>query len=142
MLPSVLLCLRSQALGSMLWPPASGSMHAQGGLTLYIKPVLPPKLSTHNCWVAGSMHALVASPFKSAYNAAKHGIAGFTKTAALEVGRGWAGDTLEGWVHSRRWHSLRGCTWGWQPPHSLLAQHRLSRHVQPCRLCKADCLVR
>lgn len=34
---------------------------------------------------AGSMHALVASPFKSAYNAAKHGIAGFTKTVALEL---------------------------------------------------------
>ncbi|GLC55973.1 hypothetical protein PLESTB_001050600 [Pleodorina starrii] len=33
----------------------------------------------------GSMHALVASPFKSAYNAAKHGVAGFTKTVALEV---------------------------------------------------------
>lgn len=33
----------------------------------------------------GSMHALVASPFKSAYNAAKHGVAGLTKTAALEV---------------------------------------------------------
>lgn len=32
----------------------------------------------------GSMHALVASPYKSAYNAAKHGIAGFTKTVALE----------------------------------------------------------
>ena len=32
-----------------------------------------------------SAHALVASPFKSAYVAAKHGIAGFTKTAALEV---------------------------------------------------------
>lgn len=31
------------------------------------------------------MHALVASPFKSAYNAAKHGVAGFTKTLALEV---------------------------------------------------------
>jgi 3-hydroxybutyrate dehydrogenase len=31
-----------------------------------------------------SAHALVASPFKSAYVAAKHGIAGFTKTAALE----------------------------------------------------------
>ena len=31
------------------------------------------------------MHSLVASPFKSAYNAAKHGVAGFTKTAALEV---------------------------------------------------------
>ncbi|MGC1468251.1 MAG: 3-hydroxybutyrate dehydrogenase [Sphingorhabdus sp.] len=35
----------------------------------------------------GSMHSLVASPFKSAYNAAKHGIAGFTKTIALEVAR-------------------------------------------------------
>ena len=32
-----------------------------------------------------SAHALVASPYKSAYVAAKHGIAGFTKTAALEV---------------------------------------------------------
>lgn len=35
----------------------------------------------------GSMHALVASPYKSAYNAAKHGIAGFTKTVALELAR-------------------------------------------------------
>jgi 3-hydroxybutyrate dehydrogenase len=33
----------------------------------------------------GSMHSLVASPFKSAYNAAKHGVAGFAKTVALEV---------------------------------------------------------
>ncbi len=33
----------------------------------------------------GSMHSLVASPYKSAYNAAKHGISGFTKTIALEV---------------------------------------------------------
>jgi 3-hydroxybutyrate dehydrogenase len=32
-----------------------------------------------------SSHALVASPFKSAYVAAKHGIAGFTKSVALEV---------------------------------------------------------
>jgi len=32
-----------------------------------------------------SAHSLVASPFKSAYVAAKHGIAGLTKTAALEV---------------------------------------------------------
>ena len=32
-----------------------------------------------------SAHALVASPFKSAYVAAKHGIAGFTKTVALEI---------------------------------------------------------
>ena len=32
-----------------------------------------------------SAHALVASPFKSAYVAAKHGIAGLTNTAALEL---------------------------------------------------------
>ena len=32
-----------------------------------------------------SAHGLVASPFKSAYVAAKHGILGFTKTIALEV---------------------------------------------------------
>ncbi len=32
-----------------------------------------------------SAHALVASPYKAAYVAAKHGIAGLTKTAALEV---------------------------------------------------------
>ncbi|KAG1667132.1 hypothetical protein FOA52_004127 [Chlamydomonas sp. UWO 241] len=35
----------------------------------------------------GSMHALVASPYKSAYNAAKHGVAGFTKTLALELAK-------------------------------------------------------
>ncbi len=32
-----------------------------------------------------SAHALVASPFKSAYVAAKHGVAGLTKTIALEA---------------------------------------------------------
>jgi 3-hydroxybutyrate dehydrogenase len=32
-----------------------------------------------------SIHGLVASPFKSAYTAAKHGIVGFTKVLALEV---------------------------------------------------------
>lgn len=32
-----------------------------------------------------SAHGLVASPFKSAYNSAKHGIMGLTKTIALEV---------------------------------------------------------
>jgi 3-hydroxybutyrate dehydrogenase len=35
-----------------------------------------------------SAHSLVASPNKSAYVAAKHGIAGFTKTVALEVATG------------------------------------------------------
>ncbi|MGA8586875.1 MAG: 3-hydroxybutyrate dehydrogenase [Roseiarcus sp.] len=32
-----------------------------------------------------SAHSLIASPFKSAYVAAKHGLAGLTKTAALEL---------------------------------------------------------
>src|SRR3546814_7890046 len=32
-----------------------------------------------------SAHSLTASPFKSAYVTAKHGIAGFTKTVALET---------------------------------------------------------
>jgi 3-hydroxybutyrate dehydrogenase len=34
-----------------------------------------------------SAHSLVASPFKSAYVTAKHGLAGLTKTVALEVAR-------------------------------------------------------
>ncbi|TIL57831.1 MAG: SDR family oxidoreductase, partial [Mesorhizobium sp.] len=34
-----------------------------------------------------SAHGLVASPFKSAYVAAKHGIMGLTKTVALELAR-------------------------------------------------------
>jgi len=34
-----------------------------------------------------SAHGLVASPFKSAYVSAKHGVVGFTKTVALEGAR-------------------------------------------------------
>jgi 3-hydroxybutyrate dehydrogenase len=34
-----------------------------------------------------SAHALVASPFKAAYVAAKHGVAGFTKNVALEAAK-------------------------------------------------------
>ncbi|MBH5400657.1 3-hydroxybutyrate dehydrogenase [Bradyrhizobium sp. CNPSo 4010] len=34
-----------------------------------------------------SAHSIVASPFKSAYVAAKHGVAGLTKTVALELAR-------------------------------------------------------
>jgi 3-hydroxybutyrate dehydrogenase len=34
-----------------------------------------------------SAHSLIASPNKSAYVAAKHGVAGFTKTAALEAAK-------------------------------------------------------
>ncbi len=32
-----------------------------------------------------SVHGLVASPFKAAYVAAKHGVVGLTKTVALET---------------------------------------------------------
>jgi 3-hydroxybutyrate dehydrogenase len=57
-----------------------------------------PFLLTRYCWPAmkkqrwgrivniASIHALVASPFKSAYISAKHGLVGLTKTAALEGG--------------------------------------------------------
>jgi 3-hydroxybutyrate dehydrogenase len=34
----------------------------------------------------GSIHSLVASPYKSAYVAAKHGLLGFSKAVALETG--------------------------------------------------------
>ncbi|RTK92508.1 MAG: 3-hydroxybutyrate dehydrogenase [Rickettsiales bacterium] len=54
-----------------------------------IKNVVP--LMKKNNWGRiiniASAHALVASPFKSAYVAAKHGVLGLTKTVALEVAR-------------------------------------------------------
>ena len=57
-----------------------------------------PFLLTRYCWPAmkkqkwgrivniGSIHALIASPFKVGYIAAKHGLIGLTRTAALEGG--------------------------------------------------------
>jgi len=36
-----------------------------------------------------SVHGLIASPFKSAYVAAKHGMIGLTKVTALEVAEGY-----------------------------------------------------
>ena len=57
-----------------------------------------PFLLTRYCWPAmkkqkwgrviniGSIHALVASPFKVGYVAAKHGLVGLTRTGALEGG--------------------------------------------------------
>ena len=52
-----------------------------------VRAVLPAMKQKHWGRVVNiaSAHALVASPYKSAYVAAKHGIAGFTKTVALEV---------------------------------------------------------
>jgi NAD(P)-dependent dehydrogenase (short-subunit alcohol dehydrogenase family) len=57
------------------------------------------------------MHALVASPYKSAYNAAKHGIAGFTKTVALELAQTGitcnaicpGGCSADGCLHAAMW---------------------------------------
>ncbi|HWE38010.1 MAG TPA: 3-hydroxybutyrate dehydrogenase, partial [Isosphaeraceae bacterium] len=46
-----------------------------------------PRMRRHNFGRIvniGSIHSLVASPFKSAYVAAKHGLVGLTKSAALE----------------------------------------------------------
>jgi 3-hydroxybutyrate dehydrogenase len=57
-----------------------------------------PFLLTRYCWPAmkkqkwgrvvniASIHALIASPFKAGYIAAKHGLVGLTRTAALEGG--------------------------------------------------------
>jgi 3-hydroxybutyrate dehydrogenase len=57
-----------------------------------------PFLLTRYCWPAmkkqkwgrvvniASIHALIASPFKVGYIAAKHGLVGLTRTAALEGG--------------------------------------------------------
>ena len=57
-----------------------------------------PFLLTRYCWPAmkkqkwgrivniGSIHALIASPFKAGYISAKHGLLGLTRTAALEGG--------------------------------------------------------
>jgi 3-hydroxybutyrate dehydrogenase len=52
-----------------------------------IKAALPGMKAKHWGRIinVASAHALVASPYKSAYVAAKHGIAGLTKTVALEV---------------------------------------------------------
>jgi 3-hydroxybutyrate dehydrogenase len=51
------------------------------------KAALPPMKAAGRGRVVNiaSAHGLVASPFKSAYVAAKHGVVGFTKSAALEV---------------------------------------------------------
>lgn len=54
-------------------------------LTKYLLPSMK-KRSWGRIVNISSIHGLVASPFKSAYIAAKHGLVGLTKTVALEVG--------------------------------------------------------
>jgi 3-hydroxybutyrate dehydrogenase len=57
------------------------------GAAMTTRAVLPAM--TSNNWGRviniGSIHALIASPFKSAYVAAKHGLVGFAKAVALET---------------------------------------------------------
>jgi 3-hydroxybutyrate dehydrogenase len=52
-----------------------------------IKAALPGMLARRQGRIinVASAHGLVASPFKSAYVAAKHGVVGLTKTVALEI---------------------------------------------------------
>lgn len=64
---------RDQPVRRIPCHPCSGSWHEEARLG--------PHITT------ASAHSLVASPFKSAYVAAKHGISGLTKTVALELAR-------------------------------------------------------
>ncbi|HEV2350349.1 MAG TPA: 3-hydroxybutyrate dehydrogenase [Terriglobia bacterium] len=58
------------------------------GTFLCTKYALPPMMAQKQGRIINisSIHGLVASEFKSAYTAAKHGIVGFTKVLALEGG--------------------------------------------------------
>ena len=55
---------------------------------LLLRALLPAMYEKHWGRVinVGSVHSLIASPYKSAYVSAKHGLIGLTKTAALEAG--------------------------------------------------------
>ncbi|GFE78230.1 3-hydroxybutyrate dehydrogenase [Steroidobacter agaridevorans] len=57
------------------------------GTALLTRAVLPSMRKRNYGRVVniGSIHALIASPFKSAYVAAKHGLVGFSKAIALET---------------------------------------------------------
>ena len=58
-----------------------------------------------------SAHSLVASPNKSAYVAAKHGVAGFTKAVALETAQdGITANCISPGYVWTRWSSSRSPT--------------------------------
>ena len=58
-----------------------------------------------------SAHSLVASPFKAAYVAAKHGLVGLTKTVALELATsGVTANCISPAMSRRRWSSARSPT--------------------------------
>ncbi len=87
-----------------------------------------------------SAHSLTASPFKSAYNATKHGLVGFTKTVALELAQtgvtancispGYVWTTLiEGQIPDTM--KARGLTREQVINDVLLAKQPTKRFVQP-----------
>jgi 3-hydroxybutyrate dehydrogenase len=58
------------------------------GAALLTRAVLPAMKAVNFGRIVniGSIHSLIASPYKSAYVAAKHGLIGFSKSLALETG--------------------------------------------------------
>jgi 3-hydroxybutyrate dehydrogenase len=72
----------------------------------------------------GSAHSLVASPFKAAYVAAKHGLAGLTKTVALETAR--AGITVNAICPGYVWTPLVEK----QIPDTAKARHMTEQQVK------------
>jgi 3-hydroxybutyrate dehydrogenase len=58
------------------------------GAALLTRAVLPAMKAANFGRIVniGSIHSLIASPYKSAYVAAKHGLIGFSKSLALETG--------------------------------------------------------
>lgn len=58
------------------------------GAALLTRAVLPAMRAKNYGRIVniGSIHSLIASPYKSAYVAAKHGLIGFSKSIALETG--------------------------------------------------------
>ena len=57
--------------------------------TFLMTRAIPSSMRTRNFWPhhihIGSIHSLIASPFKSAYTAAKHALIGFSRAVALET---------------------------------------------------------
>lgn len=79
-----------------------------------------------------SAHALVASPYKSAYVAAKHGIAGLTKTVALEAAE--AGVTVNAICPGYVWTPLVEA----QIPDTMKARNMTEEQVKKDVLLKAQ----
>ena len=79
-----------------------------------------------------SAHGLVASAFKSAYVAAKHGVVGFTKVTALETaGQGITANAIcPGWVRTR-WSRSRSPRWPEERRGSGSRRPRTAQRKQP-----------